>query len=149
MNRITTRVLLPGITILLGLLWLFVGVVHYGWWSDGRPASGFFPSLVGILLAVTSVLALGNELKRKDPVFTILHGYPILAALGVVLGALLIGFFPALGLYLFGWLKWYERYRVRFSLAATVVTVGAMYGVFALWLRVPFPRGLILRWIVG
>lgn len=148
MNRMNTRVLLPGATALLGLFWAVVGVAQYGWWVDGRPTSGFFPVIVGVLLAAVSILAVVNEFRHERPLFAVSHLYPVLAAVGVVLGALLIGFFPALTLYTFLWLKLYERYDTRFSLLTTAVTIGAMYGVFSLWLRVPFPRGLIIDLVV-
>jgi putative tricarboxylic transport membrane protein len=63
----------------------------------------------------------------------------------VVVLALLIGFFPALTLYVFGWIKWYEKYSWRLTILITVITIGAMYGIFAMWLRVPFPEGAVVE----
>ena len=86
-----------------------------------------------------------EERKGASPTFQLSHLFPIAAVVAIVLSVLLIGFFPALTLYVFGWLKWYEKYTGRLATLITVVTVASMYGVFSLWLRVPFPQGAILE----
>ncbi len=149
MTRINTRIFLPGLSALVGALWIFVGLTEYGWWANGRATSGFFPTLVGALLIIVSVLAITSEVKEKAPVFMTAHIYPLLAAVSVVVVALLIGFFPALTLYVLGWLKLYEKFTWKFSLLVTLVTIAAMYGIFAMWLRVPFPLGAIVEMVIN
>ena len=145
MTRINNRVVFPVITALIGLLWIYVGLTYHGWYSEGRAASGFFPTIVGALLAFVSVLAVVSEAKVDPPDFWKSHVHPLLAAVSVVVLALLIGFFPALTLYVFGWIKWYEKYPWRLTILITVITIAAMYGIFAMWLRVPFPEGAIVE----
>ena len=145
MTHLNSRVFLPAVTAFIGLVWVIVGIAYHGWWIDGRPGSGFFPSLVGGLLVFVSVITAWEELKESDPSFFPFHLFPIAAVVAIVLLVLLIGFFPALTLYVFSWLKWYEKYTGRLAALITVVTIASMYGVFSLWLRVPFPGGVILE----
>ncbi|MCF7915102.1 MAG: tripartite tricarboxylate transporter TctB family protein [Spirochaetaceae bacterium] len=145
MKRLKTRTILPALTALIGLVWVIVGLTKYGWWVEGRPQSGFFPAIIGGLLLFVSILAVMSEMKENPPQFLITHLYPILAAVGMVLAALLIGFFPALILYVFGWLKWYEKYNLFTAGLTTGITTALMYGVFYVWLRVPFPTGILVE----
>lgn len=149
MVRVSSRVILPAITATLGVLWVVVGLFVYGWWIDGRPASGFFPTVVGFLLAVVSGMAIAGEFRSAPPGFFLYHAYPTLAAVSVVLAAMLIGFFPALAIYCFCWIRWFEKYSWRFSILLTVGTIGGVYAIFRLWLRVPFPGGLIAQLVAG
>ncbi|MCF7946046.1 MAG: tripartite tricarboxylate transporter TctB family protein [Spirochaetia bacterium] len=147
MKRLNSRVIFPIITGIVGVLWIIIGLTNHDWWVEGRPQSGFFPSIVGGLLLFISFLAVINELKEEKTVFLLSHIYPVLAAVGMVVLAQLVGFFPALILYVFGWLKWFEKYRLVFSTLTALITGAAMYGIFYMWLRVPFPEGLILKLI--
>ena len=145
MKRLNARAVFPVITLLLGLLWLSLGLTQYGWWISGRAQSGFFPSLVGGFLIFVSILAIIAEIREEKAHFIVGYLHPVLAAVGMVVLALLIGFFPALVIYLFGWLKWYEKYDLRIAGITTVITAAFMYGVFHMWLRVPFPTGILIE----
>ena len=148
MKGLNSRVFVPIGTMIFGLLWVFVGLRYHGWWNDGRAASGFFPVLAGGLLALISVLAFLSERMENPPEFFIFHLIPLLAAVLVVGIAMVVGFFPALMLYMIGWLRWYERYTWRLSTSITAITILAMYGVFSVWLRVPFPKGILVELIM-
>ncbi|MDC7239691.1 MAG: tripartite tricarboxylate transporter TctB family protein, partial [Spirochaetales bacterium] len=63
--------------------------------------------------------------------------------------AMIIGFFPAMFLFLEGWLKIYEKYSWKKSLPISIITTAALYGIFAMWLMVPFPAGVIFNAIRG
>jgi hypothetical protein len=147
MSRISTRVILPVLTAIVGVLWIYVGLRYHGWYVDEKPGSGFFPTIIGGLLAFVSVLAVNGEFREDPPEFLKSHLHPLLAAVAVVLLALLIGFFPALTLYVFGWLKFYEKYSWKTSVVTTTITIAVVYGIFAMWLRVPFPVGWILEMV--
>jgi hypothetical protein len=148
MQRINNRVILPFLTVLLGGVWVIIGLGQYDWYADGKPGSGFFPTITGALLLLMSILAIVSESKLETPKFRIFHFYPIITAVGIVLFAMLIGFFPALTLYVFGWLKWYEKYNLKTTILTTILTIAGMYGVFSMWLRVPFPMGFFLEGIL-
>jgi hypothetical protein len=146
-NMMNTRVFFPAASTCIGILWVVVGLSKYGWYVDEKPASGFFPILIGGLLTVIGILAVLSERKLSAPEFVSSYIHPLLAAVSVVFFALFIGFFPALTLYVFGWLRWYEKYSMRFSLIVTAITIALMYGIFSMWLRVPFPIGQIFEMI--
>ncbi len=147
MKQFNSRAVFPLLTLLVGVLWFVLGIVQYGYWHDGRALSGFFPTLIGGGLAGISFLAFMAELKEGKPSFMMAYLHPVLAALGMVIMALLVGFFPALAIYLFTWLKWYEKYSVKVSAVTTVVTTAAVYGIFYMWLRVAFPHGLLFGFL--
>ncbi len=145
MTHLNSKVFLPAITACIGLVWVIVGIAYHGWWTDGRPGSGFFPSFVGGVLVLVSVITVWGELKGTSPAFFPSHFFPIAAVVAIVLLVLLVGFFPALTVYVFSWLKWYEKYTGRFAALITAITIASMYAVFSIWLRVPFPQGAILE----
>jgi hypothetical protein len=116
---------------------------------NGKPGSGFFPVISGALLLAMSILAIIGEGKKDPPEFFLFHLHPLIAAIGMILLALIIGFFPALVLYAFGWLRWYEKYSWKTSILTTAIATISMYGIFAVWLRVPFPVGILFEGILG
>ena len=68
----------------------------------------------------------------------------------VIFGAsYLIGFLPTLLLFYIFWLRVMEKMPVRTIIIATVVMTAIVYGTFSMWLRVPFPEGLLLEMILG
>ena len=106
-----------------------------------------FPYLVGALLLVNLLaLALTGKFRRPDdldPVTT-----PGAGRIALVIGAVLaymllaewLGFVAAMALVLFV-LLW--RFRMRWPVAAAVsaALVVVVYQIFAVYLRVPLPRG--------
>ncbi len=149
MKNLNSRIILPVLTMSAGILWFVMGVFVYTWWSDKGPGNGFFPAIAGLILAGISILAIKSERKEEKPHYIFAHIYPLLAVAGILILAMLIGFFPSLAIYMFCWLKMYEKYSIRFSLLVCFITTASMFGVFYLWLRVPFPQGLILNLITG
>jgi hypothetical protein len=148
-HKINTRVVIPAITFCLGILWVVYGLTKYRWWDSNGPASGFFPSIVGVLLACVSIIAILDGRKLKPPTYLKASYHPLAAAIATVVSTLLIGFFPALFVYLLGWLKLYEKYGWKLSLSVSVITTLCCYGIFVLWLKVPFPMGFIVNTIRG
>ena len=149
MTRANTRSIVPIVCLVVGVAWAVVGGVEYSWWIDGRPASGFFPSLVGILLAAVALIGLASEPRGEPPKFLVSHVYPAAAAIVAVSAAMLIGFFPALAVYVLLWMRLFERYSWRFSLLTTVFSIGGVFSIFRVWLRIPFPAGYLYRLVVG
>ena len=147
--KINSRIVLPAVTLALGVLWVVYGLMEYGWWGDNGPKSGFFPAIVGTLLAVISVFAILGGLKNEKPAYLAASFHPVLGVIAVVLSSFLLGFFPALGLFVLGWIRFYEKYSWKTSLITSVITIAVFYGIFSLWLRVPFPEGIILDVLRG
>lgn len=146
--KTNTRVIIPALTFVLGLVWLIYGLTNYGWWDEG-PGSGFFPSIIGILISGVSIIAFLEGRKLEPPEYIKASFLPFIAAFVTVGSAMIIGFFPAMFLFLQGWLKLIEKYSWKKSLPISVITTAILYGVFAMWLMVPFPAGLIFNVIRG
>ena len=70
----------------------------------------------------------------------------MLAILGV---SYVIGFLPTLLVFYIFWLRVMEKMSWRSIVIATIVMTVIVYGTFSLWLRVPFPKGLLLEMIFG
>jgi putative tricarboxylic transport membrane protein len=147
--KINSRAVVPVLTFALGVLWTVVGLTNYGWWGDNGPASGFFPAIIGIILAGVSIIAFFDGMKTPPPEYIKASYHPLLAAIATVGSAIIIGFFPALLLYILGWLKLYEKYDWKRSLSISIITTATCYGIFVMWLQVPFPSGLIIDRILG
>jgi len=146
--KINSRTIIPAVTFLLGLLWVFWGLKNYGWWEEG-PGSGFFPAIIGILLSGISIIAFMEGRKMAPPAYIPASFHPFMAAIGTILAAMVIGFFPALFLFILGWMRLYEKFPWIKAILTSVITIATVFGVFVLWLRVPFPAGLILDLIRG
>lgn len=146
--KTNTRVIIPAITFVLGIIWVIYGLKNYGWWDKG-PGSGFFPSIIGMLISGISIIALLEGRKMEPPEYIKASYLPFIAAFATVGLAMIIGFFPAMFLFLQGWLKLYEKYSWKKSLPISVITTAILYGVFAMWLMVPFPAGFIFNAIRG
>lgn len=147
--KINSRAVIPVLTFGLGVLWFAYGLTNYGWWGDNGPASGFFPAIIGVILAGVSIIAFFDGLKQSPPEYIKASYHPLIAAIATVGGAMVIGFFPALLLYILGWLKLYEKYNWKRSLSISVITSAVCYGIFVMWLQVPFPSGLLFDLITG
>lgn len=139
-----------------GLFWLFVALfvsamgLKFGLGTPGYPGPGFFPFLVGIILAGLSlaIIILTERVKYKDTTFakwpffskgvfftlSILFAYSIsLEFIGYILGS----FF--LMLYLFkvpGTQKW------RLSLFLSVAMTALTYFFLGVLLQAQFPKGV-------
>ena len=149
MIRFNSRMILPLTTSLLGAFWLVFGLLKYGWWGENGPQSGFFPAIIGSILLIVSILSIFISPSSAGPQFNFESFTPILAVIAVVMVAFLIGFFPSLTLFILLWMKFYEKYDWFRSVVTTVATIAVSYGVFSLWLKIPFPEGLILNTLRG
>lgn len=119
-----------------------------------HPGAGFLPLLLGLALALLSILLyVKNGIEKKNPE----RGEKTLGGLGNwkrvfwAVGALvfyglflnLLGFLLATFLTMFFlYLKMGDR-RLRFALSASVVTTLSCYLVFQLWLSANLPKGVL------
>ncbi|WP_300561620.1 tripartite tricarboxylate transporter TctB family protein [uncultured Oscillibacter sp.] len=136
--------------ILIAVVWVYLGVTQYGLWDQKEgPMSGFFPSIVGGVLLVASLIyffrsfSLKSAKMEKSAIQLIIG---MLAILGV---SYVIGFLPTLLVFYIFWLRVMEKMSWRSIVIATIVMTVIVYGTFSLWLRVPFPKGLLLEMIFG
>lgn len=144
MKKFTMRQLLPIITALFGSLFAIVGFLQLGFWNktDG-PMPGFFPSIMAIIMILTSILAFLQSTKdqkkteyRKEEILVIMAGVGIFAV------TFLIGLIPTIFLYVILWLKLFEKESWKNTFIVLGVVAAISIGVFYVWLGVQFPMGL-------
>jgi len=124
---------------------------RYTYWTATGPGSGFFPFWLGLVLAALSILLLASAVRRPDPGPAWLptgHGAARFVVV-VVVTALFIALLPLLGMalgtavFLGVLLRMLEGHSWRTTAAVAVGAAVANWAVFVLWLRVPFPVGML------
>jgi putative tricarboxylic transport membrane protein len=143
---------LAGLALLLfGVCYAGAAAIQYPYWSSTGPGSGFFPIWLGAIMAVLALLLLARAARSRDAGGSWLprgHGLTRLATV-VAATALFVAVLRTLGmmlataLFLTGILRFVEGYRWSAALGIAVATALVNYLVFAYWLQVPFPTGLI------
>ena len=142
-----------GAVILLALAVAYAATAarRYTYWSATGPGSGFFPFWLGVALAVLATLLLVRAVRQTDPGPAWLprgHGARRLGAV-VVATAIFIALLPWLGmtlatvLFLAVLLRALEGHTWRTTLGVAVGVAIANWAVFAVWLKVPFPVGVL------
>ena len=124
---------------------------RYTYWTATGPGSGFFPFWLGLVLAALAALLLVSAARRPDPGPTWLptgHGAARLVVV-VIVTAAFIALLPVLGmvlgtaLFLAVLLRMLEGHSWRATLGVAVGAAVANWALFVLWLRVPFPVGVL------
>jgi putative tricarboxylic transport membrane protein len=142
-----------GAAVLLALAVAYTATAagRYTYWTASGPGSGFFPFWLGLVLAALSILLLANAVRRPDPGPAWLptgHGAARFVVV-VVVTALFIALLPLLGMalgtavFLGVLLRMLEGHSWRTTAAVAVGAAVANWAVFVLWLRVPFPVGML------
>lgn len=136
--------------IAIAVVWMYLGITEYGLWDPKEgPLSGFFPTIIGGVLLISSVLYFIRSFSMEGAKYekgAIQLAIGMLVIFGV---SYLIGFLPTLLLFYIFWLRMMEKMSVRTIIIATVVMTAIVYGTFSMWLKVPFPEGLLLEMILG
>ena len=135
------------IMMIAGAVWAYYGLFEYGFTANGGPGSGFFPVIAGVVVVLLCALDIFNRISaclmltfipsQLRPLFVLAYGF---------MGIILLNLFGILiaGVLTCGiWLKFISKKNIVQSLAVACITTGVLYGVFVIWLRVPFPRGIL------
>lgn len=140
--KITTRIFIPIGMFMIGAMFTYLGLTEYGLW-DHEPKPGFFPTIFGIVLMVSSVLAFMQVLHETDKVaYHLCELQVMIGAIILIVGSLIIGMLPIIFVYLFGWLRIIEKTPIKTCLIIMVVVGAIVIGVFVMWLQVQFPWGI-------
>jgi putative tricarboxylic transport membrane protein len=123
--------------------------VGIGWAEDG-PRSGYFPNIIGWILAACGAWTAGHTLYRwqrlKGDVFvTIADVKPVLTMLlptiGYVVLIWLIGIYVASAIYIAGFMLFQGKYGWLPTLLVSVGVPLAIFVLFEIWFLVPLPKG--------
>ncbi|MGH0052630.1 MAG: tripartite tricarboxylate transporter TctB family protein [Sphaerochaetaceae bacterium] len=143
---------------LLSGFWFQQGIVVYKFWENDQPGSGFLPVLFALLLMILSLFLIVRELSKRKKTGThatateekanssvpawvmplLPAGYSLLT-----IGAMVaLGLVPSMFLSAYIWLKQISKVSLLKSLAISGILTVIVYGIFVMWLRIPFPRGI-------
>ncbi len=148
LNKLNWRCVLYILTAILGIIWVVLGFGTYGFWSaEEGPGAGFFPAIVGCVLVFFSIVEFIKSIGSDAVKFDKEALYLVASVAGILILNFFIGLFPALVIYYVAWLKFVEKYPWKKVILITIFYGGIMYGVFSLWLQVPFPTGILLSWL--
>lgn len=144
MKRINTKQVVPIITAIIGGIFALVGVLQLGFWDSMEgPKPGFFPTIMSIVMSLTSILAFIQSLKeteqaeyKKDEI------YVILAGVGIFATTFVIGLVPTCIGFVVGWLRFYEKEGWKNIAIVTAVVAVIAIVIFGMWLGIQFPRGI-------
>ncbi len=149
-RRFGAKQIIPISMLVVGIVFLTLGLQKYGFWSDTKgPRPGFFPVIMAVLLIAMSVLLFFQSFKEEQGRYPLSNWLVALGGIGIFAASFLIGFIPAIGAYVIVWLKVYEKCTWKLTLISFGVIMAIIVGTFVLWLGVPFPNGLILDAIIG
>jgi hypothetical protein len=123
-------------------------------WGDDGPKSGYFPNIIGWLLAGSGAWTAGTTVYRwrslAGKVFvTVADFKPVLAMLLPTIGYIVliwfVGIYVASAIYIAGFMLVQGKYG---WLPAVLVSVGvptALFVLFEIWFLVPLPKGPLER----
>jgi hypothetical protein len=148
-RKIDTRQLLPAVLIVVSVVWIYLGISEFGFWNPlrgGTPA--FMPICIATVLLITSSIMLFKSFKEAKPVYMQLCFVFLVLCVAIIGLSLLIGFLPASLLFVLLWLRVIEKAPWKGTLILSASLAAIAYGVFYIWLSVPFPKGLLFEMIL-
>lgn len=149
-GRIGANQLLPVLTALIAIVFIYLGLTRYGFWDkDQGPMPGFFPVVISIAMFLTSILTFVFSFKEKAPVWSAANWLVVLSVALIIGATFLIGLIPSVGVYVLVWLRGYEKCSWKQTLITFAVIMSIVILCFVVWLGVPFPKGLIFQLIFG
>ena len=149
--KIPSKILVPLITMGIGILFAVISLGQYGFWDSTamKPTKGFFPGIISVGLIALSVLAFINGLKSPNAEFRLINWYVPAAVLLIIGATYIIGMIPSLLIFVFLWLKIYEKQSWTTTLIALAIVAFIVIGCFRIWLDIQFPIGFIGELIFG
>ena len=145
-----TKTLIPLITAVLGVFWVIYGLSHHGFWHQIKgPMPGFVPTLAATVLAVVSIVGVIQSLKEKEEPDRMENWTIVLAAAIVFSLVFIFGMIISLMAFVVIWLRFYEKASWKHTIIVLTIAFSIVFGAFVLWLKVPFPKGIILDAILG
>ncbi len=144
-DRVTAALLLA-----LAVAFSAAALRLYPYSSEGGPGSGFLPFWLGLVMAALALALFLRRARVADPGFATGGGRArllIVLALTLAFVVLLktLGMVLATALYLVATVRFVGRHAWWVAVAVGIGAAAFNYLVFAHWLRVPFPQGLL--WI--
>ena len=149
--KIPSKILVPILTLAIGVLFAVISFGQYGFWDSTamKPTKGFFPGIISVALIALSFLAFINGLKSPNAEFKLINWYVPAAVLLIIGSTYVIGMIPSLLIFVFLWLKVYEKQSWVTTLVSLAIVAFIVIGCFRIWLDIQFPIGFIGELIFG
>lgn len=142
-EKLNAQKIVLALVFLVGVYWI-IGSLQLDLWIRNGPGGGFLPLLAGILcVGFSGVILLREWKKESDTAFSVRALIPWGALIGMILCGKLIGIFLSLVLFVFLWLRLFEKFPLRNSILTAVIWPGFLYLIFVVWLGSPLPKGLL------
>jgi Tripartite tricarboxylate transporter TctB family len=140
-----------GLALLVFGIWYAAVALRYPYRAATGPGSGFLPFWLGVAMAALAALLLVRSSRSAEPGADWLpRGFGLrrlLLVLGItvlfVAGLKVVGMLLGTALFLLAVLRGVERHTWPRALAIAVGVALLNYLVFAHWLNVPFPVGVL------
>ena len=142
------------------VLWVVMGINKYGIWAGQAPGGGLFPVIGGSIILICCTADIIIRIVKKQPIngvkfegedeYIMLGWVPrVLRPLAVVAYGFLsllvlkyLGFLLCAFLTSFLWLVFISKRTIVRSILTSLTVTAVLYGIFVLWLKIPFPKGL-------
>ncbi len=147
-EHIAMHRIFPLFIAVAGGYWVHQGIFVYRLWANGRLGAGFMPAFAGLMAVLLSLVVLLGKRGREDAKkpserFSPKALLPVVALALALAASQLVGLVLSLVLFVFLWLKAYEKFSLAKS-AVTALSAGfIVYMVFGHWLMLRFPKGAL------
>lgn len=148
-GKFGTKQIVPLLLAAIGVLFAVIGLTQLGFWkeTDG-PQPGFFPSIMAVVMVVTSIASFVMSLKDEEQPKYDRDELMVLGGMaGIIAGSLIIGMIPSLILFVILWLRFFQKAPWKETLIVLAVCMAIALGVFRQWLGVQFPWGVFEKFI--
>lgn len=144
LKKINTKQIVPLSLVIMGTVFAAIGVFHLGFWHpENGPQPGFFPTIMAIVMILTSIVALLQSFRENETADYKMDELSVVAAgVGIFVATFIIGLIPTVFAYLIIWLKVVEKSSWKATFLVLGVVAFISLGVFGAWLGVQFPLGV-------
>lgn len=143
-KNMNTKRIVPLLFLVMGAVFAILGFTKLGFWNsvDG-PMPGFFPSIMAIVMVLTSFVAFIQSFKETGEADYNINEFMVIAGgIGIFVATFIIGLVPSLLLYIIIWVKLIEKSSWKATIILLAVASFISIVVFGLWLGVQFPMGI-------
>lgn len=144
MKRIGFKQIIILLLAAVAAIFAIIGFTQLGFWDpiDG-PKTGFFPSIMSIVMLGVSIIAFFQSFKEEERVrFTTDELLVIACGTGLIAATFIVGLIPSIIVMILVWMKLIERTNWKETIAVLIISLAITIGVFQIWLGIQFPMGL-------
>jgi len=149
MRKVNSRTMIALCTVILSLIWTYLGIFQYGIWDDRHgPMPGLFPTGIASVLLIVGIIGTVRSLNEKSAVYKRAAFEVMVSLVLLLVASFTIGMLPSLLIYFVLWQIVIEKSSKRTIILSTLVVSAIVLGVFVFWLKVPFEKGILYELIL-